>query len=86
MRSEDTTALTNSHIERGARGTFGFRTQVVSVYIHLSEESDRNRAKRALTPSDDETDCRVRATDNTERRKVPHVIVVCDCQQQTATM
>ena len=31
MRPEDTTALTDGHIERSTRGTFSFGTQVVSV-------------------------------------------------------
>ena len=36
---------------------------------------------RALTPSNDEPDCRIRASDDTKRRKVPHVLVVCDGEQ-----
>ena len=36
---------------------------------------------RALTPRNDEPDCRIRASDNTKRRKVPHVLIVCDGEQ-----
>ena len=39
------------------------------------------REGRALTPSNDEPDCRIRAADDEERREVPHVVIVCDDEQ-----
>ena len=34
-----------------------------------------------LTPRNDEPDCRIRATDNTKRREILHVLIVRDGEQ-----
>lgn len=49
-----------------------------SRYTRQSRDSDRDRATltKALTPRNDESDCRVRAANDAERREVPHVIHV----------
>lgn len=51
--------------------------------IEIAQQGGKGvqREGRALTPSNDEPDCRIRAADDEERREVPHVVIVCDGEQ-----
>jgi hypothetical protein len=58
-------------------------TLVRSRPIEIAQQGGKGvqREGRALTPSNDEPDCRIRAADDEERREVPHVVIVCDGEQ-----